>query len=44
MWPQVVGRNSIKGKNRWKGMMGDENMTSEEAIENMKYVYRTRLE
>jgi hypothetical protein len=44
MWPQVVGLNSIKGKNRWKGMMGDENMTYEEAIENMKYVYRTRLE
>lgn len=42
MWPQVVGTNSIKG--RWKGQMGDEQMTYEEAIENLKYVYRTRLE
>ena len=42
MWPQVVGLNSIKG--RWKGQMGDEQMTYEETIENLKYVYRTRLE
>ena len=42
MWPQVVGLNDFK--KRWSGQMGDENMTYEETIENLKYVYRTRLE
>ncbi len=42
MWPQSVAMSSVKKS--WTGYQGDENMTYEEAIANLKYVYQTRLE
>lgn len=42
MWPQSVALNSIKKS--WTGYHGDEKMTYDEAIANLKYVYQQRLE
>lgn len=42
MWPQSVALNSIKKD--WSGYHGDEKMTYEESIANLKNVYQQRLE
>lgn len=42
MWPQSVALNSIKKS--WTGYHGDEQMTYEEAIANLKSIYQQRLE
>ena len=42
MWPQSVALSSIKKS--WTGYHGDEKMTYEEAIANLKSVYQQRLE
>lgn len=42
MWPQSVATSSIK--NSWNGYQGDEKMTYEESIANLKSIYQQRLE
>ena len=41
MWPQSVAANSIKRD--WNGYQGDEQMTYDEAIANLKSIYQQRL-
>ncbi len=42
MWPQSVAMSSVKKS--WTGYQGDENMTYEESIANLKSIYQQRLE